>query len=179
MALSDSERAFLDQHRQAAMITVGSDGRPRVARVGVALVDGKLWSSGTQTRVRTKRLRRDPRCTLFVFDTGFSWLGLDTTVRILEGPDAAELSVRLFRLMQNRPTGNLSWFGGELSPEDFRRTMAEEQRLIYEFDITRSYGMTRAPPGTTGGTKEAAMTEDAEPRARHQAWLNSAETPHR
>jgi hypothetical protein len=63
-------------------------------------------------------------------------------VRILEGPDAPELSVRLFRLMQNRPTGNLSWFGGELSPEDFRRTMAEEQRLIYEFDITRSYGMT-------------------------------------
>ena len=124
------------------MITVGRDGRPRVARVGVNLVDGKLWSSGTQGRVRTRRLRQDPRCTLFVFDTGYGWLALDTIVGILDGPDAPELNLRLFRLMQNRPTGSLSWFAGELGPQEFLRTMAEEQRLIYEFEITRSYGMT-------------------------------------
>jgi len=129
MALSESERAFLERTHQAAMITVGRDGRPRVARVGVNLVDGKLWSSGTQGRVRTRRLRQDPRCTLFVFDTGYGWLALDT-------------NLRLFRLMQNRPTGSLSWFAGELGPQEFLRTMAEEQRLIYEFEITRSYGMT-------------------------------------
>ena len=84
MALSESERAFLERTHQAAMITVGRDGRPRVARVGVNLVDGKLWSSGTQGRVRTRRLRQDPRCTLFVFDTGYGWLALDTIVGILE-----------------------------------------------------------------------------------------------
>jgi len=142
MALSESERAFLERTHQAAMITVGRDGRPRVARVGVNLVDGKLWSSGTQGRVRTRRLRQDPRCTLFVFDTGYGWLALDTIVGILDGPDAPELNLRLFRLMQNRPTGSLSWFAGELGPQEFLRTMAEEQRLIYEFEITRSYGMT-------------------------------------
>jgi len=123
------------------MITIGRDGTPRVARVGVALVDRKLWSSATQDRVRTARLRRDPRCTLSIFDAGWSWLALDMTVRILDGPDAPELSQRLVRQMQNRSAGNLSWFGRELSPEEFLRVMVEERRLIYEFEILRGYGM--------------------------------------
>lgn len=141
MSLSDSQRSFLESHNSAAMITIGRDGTPRVARVGVALVEGKLWSSGTQDRVRTARLRRDPRCTLFVFEAGWNWLTLDTTVRILEGADAPELSQRLFRQMQNRPTGNLNWFGKELSPEAFLQVMVEENRLIYEFEVIRGYGM--------------------------------------
>ena len=66
------------------MITIGESGFPKPVRVGIALVDGKLWSSGTQHRVRTWRLRRDPRCTLFVFDQAFRWLALETTVTILE-----------------------------------------------------------------------------------------------
>jgi hypothetical protein len=110
-------------------------------RVGVALVDGKLWSSGTQDRVRTARLRRDPRCTLFVLDAGWQWLTLDTTVHILDGADAPELNLRLMQQMQNRPAGNLNWFGRELSPEEFLQVMVEEKRLIYEFEIIRGYGM--------------------------------------
>jgi hypothetical protein len=108
---------------------------------GVALVDGKLWSSGTQDRLRTRRLRRDPRCTLFVFDQQFSWLTLETTVTLLEGPEAAARNLQLFRVMQSRPSGPLSWFGGELDEAPFLQAMATEGRLIYEFDITRSYGL--------------------------------------
>jgi hypothetical protein len=127
------------QH-SAAMITIGDGGWPKPVRVGVALVDGKLWSSGTQDRVRTRRLRRDPRCTLFVFDQAFRWLALETTVTILEGPGAAAQNLRLFRVMQDRPDGPLSWFGGELDEDAFVQAMAEERRLIYEFDVHRSYG---------------------------------------
>lgn len=141
MSLSDSQRSFVANHHAAAMITVGRDGRARAVRVGVALVDGKLWSSGTQERVRTARLRRDPSCTLFIFDPGWNWLTLDTTVQILEGADAPKLSERLFRQMQNRPTGTLSWFGKELSSAEFLQVMVEEQRLIYEFEVIRGYGM--------------------------------------
>lgn len=122
------------------MITIGEGGVPKPVRVGVALVDGTLWSSGTQDRVRTQRLRRDPRCTLFVFDKAFSWLALETTVTILEGAESAAQSLRLFRVMQNRPTGPLSWFGRELDEGAFLRTMVDESRLIYEFDVQRSYG---------------------------------------
>ncbi|WP_052441727.1 pyridoxamine 5'-phosphate oxidase family protein [Streptacidiphilus anmyonensis] len=140
MELSDRDLAFLADHQAAAMVTVAPDGIPKTARVGVALVDGRLWSSGTQDRVRTARLRQDPRCTVFVFSDSYRWLTLETTVTILEGPDVPDLSVRLFRAMQGRPTGPLSWFGGELDEAAFRQQMVTEGRLVYEFTVHRSYG---------------------------------------
>ena len=139
--LGERERAFLDANRSAAMITVGGDGMPKVARVGVALIDGRLWSSGTADRVRTRRLRQYPTCTLFVFDTAFAFLALETTVTILDGPDAPDQHLRLFRLMQGTPAGPLSWFGRELDEDEFLRTMREEKRLIYEFEVHRTYGL--------------------------------------
>ena len=141
MKLTDSELAFLEKHHSAAMITVSADGLPKVVRVGVALIDGNLWSSGTADRVRTKRLRSDPRCTLYVHDNAFGFLALESTVTILDGPDAHELSLRLFRVMQGKPTGPLSWFGGELDEADFLARMQAEQRLIYEFEPHRTYGL--------------------------------------
>ena len=141
MSLTEQDVDFLTSHHSAAMITVGRDGTPKVARVGVALVDGKLRSSGTADRVRTRRLRRDPRCTLYVHDPGYAWLALETSVVILDGPDAPELNLRLFRVMQDRPTGPMSWFGGELSEDDFLRAMVDEGRLLYEFEVHHTYGL--------------------------------------
>ncbi|MGH9192321.1 MAG: pyridoxamine 5'-phosphate oxidase family protein [Acidimicrobiales bacterium] len=141
MSLSEQDLGFLTHHHSAAMITVGRDGTPKVARVGVALVDGKLWSSGTADRVRTRRLRRDPRCTLFVYDPGFAWLALETNVTILDGPDAAEQNLRLFRVMQDQQTGPLSWFGADLAEEDFLRAMVDEGRLVYQFEVHHAYGL--------------------------------------
>ena len=140
VGLSEREIEWLRDHRAAAMVTLGADGVPKAVRVGVAVVDGELWSSGTSDRVRTERLRRDPRCTLFVFDSGFAWMTLETTVDILDGPEAPAQNLRLFRAMQGKPTGPLSWFGGELSEQEFLQTMVDEQRLIYRFDVHRTYG---------------------------------------
>jgi hypothetical protein len=141
MQLSDKELDFLADHHGAAMITVGADGMAKVARVGIALVDGKLWSSGTADRTRTARLRRDPRCTLYIPDEAFAFLVLETTVTILDGPDAPANSLTLFRVMQNKPTGALSWFGGELDEAEFLEQMSAEKRLIYQFEPQRSYGL--------------------------------------
>lgn len=139
---------YLTGHRAAAMITIRSDGGPHAVRCGIALVDGMLWSSGTRTRKRTEHLRRDPRSTLFVFgnseDDRYSYLSLDTQVTILDGPEAPELNAQLFTVMQqgmDRPEGSLLWNGQPLQADDFRRAMITEQRLIYQFEITRSYGM--------------------------------------
>src|SRR6185437_9784938 len=141
MALTSREIAFLETQRSAAMITTGEDGVPKAVRAGVALVDGNLWSSGTQSRVRTRRRRRDPRCTLFVFDRRCSWLTLETTVTLLDGPEAAAQTLRLFRVMQNRPSGPLSWFGSELDEASFLRAMADEGRVNYQFEVERAYGL--------------------------------------
>ena len=141
MSLTEKDIQWIRDHRSAAMVTVGDDGLPKAVRVGVALVDGRLWSSGTRDRVRTERLRQDPRCSVFVFDDTYAWLTLETTVTILDGPDAPALNMRLFREMQGRADGPLNWFGKEQPEEEFLQTMADEGRLIYEFDVHRAYGL--------------------------------------
>jgi len=131
--LSDEDREFLTKHHAAAMITLRADGMPHAARVGVGLVDGKLWSSGRQGRVRTKHLRRDPRCTLFVLGSAeaWSWLALETTVTILDGPDAPQQNLALYRVLAGEPE----------DLDEYLQAMKTEERLIYEFEISRSYGL--------------------------------------
>ena len=131
--MEDAVRTFLEKHHSAVMATTKKDGMPHLARIGIGLVDGKLWSSGTQTRVRTKHLRRDPRCGLMVLnlDTPYEWLGLDTTVTILEGEDAPQLNLKLYRTLAGEPDDS----------EEYLEAMVKEQRLIYEFEIGRAYGM--------------------------------------
>lgn len=143
--LDENAERFLRANRAAAMVTLRADGTPHVVRCGVAVVDGKLWSSGTQNRVRTRHLRRDPRASLFLFNPAepLKWLGIEASVTILEGPEVPRLSVELFEVMQagmERPPGMLFWNGKLKSREEFIQAMVEEQRLIYEFAIARHYG---------------------------------------
>lgn len=141
MELNEKQRAFVQKNHAAAMITIARDGTPKAVRVGVVLVDGRLRSSGTAGRVRTERLRRDPRCTLFVFDKAFAYLTIESTVTVLDGPDAPQLNLELFRVMQDRPDGPLLWNGEELDERAFLERMVTEQRLVYEFMPTKAYGL--------------------------------------
>jgi hypothetical protein len=144
MDLSDKQEAFLGKNHGAAMVTLRADGTPHAVRVGVALVDGKIWSSGVPGRARTKYLRRDPRSTLMVFEAGYGYLTIESRVTILDGPDAPELNVRLFQVMQSgRPDQNvLNWNGKPLGLDEFLQAMRDEQRLIYEFAPLRAYGLS-------------------------------------
>src|SRR5919202_4554513 len=132
---SDKQRAFLDTNHGAAMITLRADGTPHAVRVGIALVDGKLWSSGVPERVRTRQLRRDPRATLFVFEQGYGYLTVESRVTILDGPDAAEQNLRLFDVMQSaRPDKSvLMWQGQPKNPHWFLAARRHQGRLLYEF----------------------------------------------
>jgi hypothetical protein len=141
VALTDAELAYLQTANSAAMITVTPDGVARPVRVSIALVDGKIWSSSTLGRVRTKRLRVDPRATLFVFEGDYRWLAIESAVTILEGDLVPVLSVRLFRTMQDRPEGPIGWFGVDLDEDEFRQKILDDDRIIYEFDVVRTYGM--------------------------------------
>jgi hypothetical protein len=100
--------------------------------------------------MRTAHLRRDSRCTLLVFDPAWSYLTLETNATIIDGPEVPEMSVRLFRVMQGRPADNLLWTGSERTPEQFMRIMEQEQRLIYEFEVVRAYGLHEDLPSTPG-----------------------------
>lgn len=125
-------REFLAQHHTAVMTTTKRDGTPHVAMVGVGLVDDKLWSSGTQTRVRTRHVRRDPRSTLLVLGSNrYEWMGLETTVDVLDGDDAVDNNLALYRVLAGEPD----------DLQEYREAMVKEQRLIYQFNIHRAYGM--------------------------------------
>ena len=140
MELDEKQRAFLQDHHGAAMITTGRDHAAKAVRVGVALVDGRIWSSGTADRVRTKRLRRDPRSTLFLFDAGPRYLTIEAMVTIIDGADAPRNNLELFRVMQNRPDGPLNWYGEDLDEDAFLARMVSEGRLVYEFSPVKVYG---------------------------------------
>lgn len=128
----DVARRFLELHHAAVMTTLKKDGIPHVARVGVGLVHGRLWSSGTLTRVRTNHVRRDPRSTLLVLGASlWSWIGLETRVTVLDGPEAVEQNLALYRVIAGKDPDDL---------DEYREAMVKEQRIIYEFAIVRAYG---------------------------------------
>lgn len=131
--MDESISNFLQSNHSAIMVTLKKDGTPHVARVGVGLVDGRLQSSGTKTRVRTSHLRRDPRATLCVLsnDNRWAWLGAECRVTIHDGPDAAERNLALYRVLAGEPK----------DLDEYMQAMRDEQRLIYEFEILRTYGM--------------------------------------
>ena len=130
--MDERVRAFLEDHHSAAVATIKPDGAPHVARIGIALIGDVLWSSGTRNRVRTRNLRRDPRATLFVFDPrqAQSWMGIESQVRILDGPDAPQKNLELYRALAGEPE----------DVEEYLAAMVREERLIYEFTIDRTYG---------------------------------------
>ncbi|MGY4713112.1 hypothetical protein ACXDF8_26805, partial [Mycolicibacterium sp. CBM1] len=129
----------------AAMITVGTDGRPKVAKMEPAVVDGRLLSVGHRHKVRTQRLRRDPRATLFYDAPGPTWLCVETTVEILDTPTTPADIVAFMRLREHRPEGLLAWHGDngveiELTETEFEQTMRDEGCVLYLFRIDRTYG---------------------------------------
>jgi PPOX class probable F420-dependent enzyme len=124
---------FLKDNHLAVMTTLRPDGSPHSVMVGVGLVDGRLWSSGTQDRVRTKHLRKDNRATLLLLnrDNPWSWISIDSHVTILDGPDAVDRNQALYEVITGGPPENL---------EEYRQAMVDERRLIHEFSIDRTYG---------------------------------------
>ena len=144
MELTSEQRDFFSRHHGAAMTTLRADGTPHMVRVGCVLIGNVLWSSGTRERLRTRNLRRDPRATVMVFNSRGGYLTAEARVRLLEGDEVPELSVRLFRRMNhmdNAPPDAPIRFGDrEMTPDELCQFMVDDQRLIYEFEPGRVYG---------------------------------------
>ena len=130
--MDDKVRSFLEKHHGAVMVTLRKDGSPHAVRVGIGLVDGRLWSSGTRDRARTGHVRRDPRAGLFVLgENPWNWLALDTRVTILDGDDAPQLNLALYRELAGEPD----------DVDEYLEAMVTEKRLVYEFYVINAYGM--------------------------------------
>jgi hypothetical protein len=147
-------RRFLEANHFASITTFRPDHAEHTAHIVLALVGDKLWSSGTERRMRTVFLRLNPTAEVLVFRTrpggystyntggfGASFLGLETTVEVLDGSEVADQSIELFQTLQpNAAPGTLRWNGQELSHDEFRQIMRDEGRIIYEFKVIRANG---------------------------------------
>ncbi|RLT27787.1 MAG: hypothetical protein DWI48_02440 [Chloroflexi bacterium] len=147
-------RRFLEANHFASMTTYRPDHASHTAHIVLALVGDKLWSSGTERRMRTIFLRLNPTAELLVFPTrpggystyntggfGASFLSLETTVEVLEGPKVAEQTVEFFKVLQPDATpGTLRWNRADRSYEEFAQIMRDEGRVLYEFDVIRGIG---------------------------------------
>ena len=132
---STQQRAFLEANHSAVMATVDDRGRPHAVPVLCALVGGRLWSSGTERRVRTRYLAARPFASLTVLGQGFGgeW-------RTISGPVETrrerrfEDNLRLYRAATGRDPDDL---------EEYRAAMVDERRLVYVLTPERVYPSAR------------------------------------
>ncbi len=129
--------AFADGRHNGLLTTLRRDGRPQQSVI-LFVPDGDRFTiSLTDTRAKTRNLRRDPRAALFVpGDDPFTWVGLDGTVELSEvatTPDGpvADLLVEYYR------RGN----GEHEDWSAYRRAMVDDQRLIATFTATSATGI--------------------------------------
>jgi hypothetical protein len=114
-----------------SLITVRANGTAHVARVTVALVDGKVWTTANRRSVRSKHVRANPQATIFVFDSHSGrWAGLEGRITIYDGPDAPEKCLALRRAVGRDPQ----------DAEAYLREAREVGREVYELAIERAYG---------------------------------------
>ncbi|HXQ19799.1 MAG TPA: PPOX class F420-dependent oxidoreductase [Acidimicrobiales bacterium] len=125
---------------QAALVTIHADGRPQLTHISYAMdAAGTVRISITDTRVKTRNLRRDPRALLHVAGDNFwDYVVLDGTVELsavaAEPHDgAADELVEVYRAI-----------GGEHPDwEEYRRVMTQDRRLVARFRAARAYGVAR------------------------------------
>ncbi|MDT7644537.1 MAG: hypothetical protein QOC75_1537 [Pseudonocardiales bacterium] len=147
-AATASAVAFINRYPDAAMITSRADGTAHMARIELSVVDGRIRTSGSPKLVRMRHVRRDPRCSLFVFGPAPHWLGLETRASILDGPDAPQLLLALMRSRHRdrTPPGMVLGHDYELGqdrlyPEqEYLDHVRAEQRFVFDFEIIRAYG---------------------------------------
>jgi len=143
--LTEADLRFIAAHPHAAMITVGADGRPKAVKMEAAIVEGCLESASHADKVRTRRLRRDPRCTLYFADDEHRWLSLEADVDIVAGPGAPARLLRYFRVRDGKPSEPLDYYSDRshytgLDDDAFQQVMAEENAVLYCFRVIRAYG---------------------------------------
>ncbi len=132
---------FARQHRKAVLMTLKADGRPQASNVLYAMDDdGVARISVTDSRAKTRNLRRDPRASIHVSsDDGWAYAVAEGDA-VLTPPAAApddDTVEGLIALYRNIAGEHPDW-------DDYRRAMVDDRRVVMTLPISHVYGM---PPG--------------------------------
>jgi PPOX class probable F420-dependent enzyme len=128
---------FAASHRHGVLTTLRRDGRPQLSNVMYATVESECWISVTDSRAKTKNLRRDPRAVLYVPGENFwTYVVLDGEASLTDvaaDPDD-EVVAQLVDYYRRGAGEHPDW-------DDFRATMVREGRLLAKFRATTAYGL--------------------------------------
>lgn len=129
-------RGFLSQHRHGVLATIHRDGRPQLSNILYVLDgdDGRIKISVTQTRVKTRNLRRDPRAALHVQGRdAYEYLVVDGEAQLVEGEGLAGKLRDYYRKARGE---HPNW-------DEYDAAMITEQRLLVSMSIEHAYGQLR------------------------------------
>src|ERR671936_293760 len=131
----EQARAFLKDHQHGGLATIHRDGRPQLSNILYVLDDdGRIKISVTQTRVKTKNLRRDPRAVLHVQGRDpYEYLVIDGSVELIETDGLAEKLRDYYRKARGE---HPDW-------AEYDAAMVKEQRLLLSMSIDHAYGQLR------------------------------------
>lgn len=146
LGLNEAELRFLNDHYHAAMITLRASGTPHVAQVGIALVTGPdgvqhLWQVARRSGSGPGTCATTPaaRCSSSIRPcAGWDWRRRS---RSSMAPTPRGLHPLLFRAVLGLgPEQNITWGDNEATDAQIVAMTAAEERLIYDFDIHKTYG---------------------------------------
>jgi PPOX class probable F420-dependent enzyme len=129
---------FVRQHRIGALVTRRQNGDPHVSNIlYVVGDDDAIRISITESRAKTRNLRRDPRASLYVTRPDFwAYVVMDGTAS-LSAPahDPTDATVAALVDMYRSASGeHPDW-------DEFREAMVSEGRVVATFHPERAYGM--------------------------------------
>ena len=130
---------FVRGREHGVLGTIAADGRPQISNIIYRVDEADVIRiSVTDSRAKTRNLRRDPRASLYVVGDNFwRWVVLEADAElspVASSPDDATVDelVALYRSIR-----------GEEHPDwdEYRRAMCEEGRLVVRLRPTRAYGL--------------------------------------
>ncbi len=122
---------------KGVLVTIKRDGRPQLSNVMFTVIDGEIRISVTDSRAKTKNMRRDPRISLHVSAPDFwSYVVLEgdaVLTPVAATPDDATVEelVQTYRAMVGE---HPDW-------QDYRRSMVADGRLVVRLRPTHAYGL--------------------------------------
>ncbi len=134
----DEAFGLVSQRNRGVLVTLRRDGRPQLSNIlYLPADDHSVRISVTESRAKTKNLRRDPRASLYVSREDFyayvvleGEASLTPVAREVDDPVVEEL-VEMYRLMQGE---HPDW-------DEYRRVMVSDGRLVARLVPTYAYGM--------------------------------------
>jgi PPOX class probable F420-dependent enzyme len=138
MSVDPRMLSFVTERHWGVFATIKTDGRPHLSNVGYAYdSETQLFRvSVTDSRAKTRNLRRDPRVTLHVSSKDFwTWVAVEGTAELTPvAADPHDATVdELITYYRGTAGEHPNW-------DEYRKAMVADRRLVVRFRPERTYG---------------------------------------